>query len=140
ILKADKKRYEKMYAGQHLDEWLAFGPGHGIRRREAIRIAQNDKGHNYTTTMNILVSMAGMDPNDKKLMRCLADALWLTEDEDRMDALQEIRAEMPPGDRARLNSPITARQKVAAALDKRLTDPHERTKHGLPAKRKDKKP
>ena len=45
---------------------------------------------------------------------------------------------MTPGERARFNSPITARQKVQAILDERLTDPHERVRHGLPEERKDK--
>jgi len=45
---------------------------------------------------------------------------------------------MTPGERARFNSPITARQKVRAILDERLTDPHERVRHGLPEERKDK--
>src|SRR5215470_17728788 len=45
---------------------------------------------------------------------------------------------MTPGERARFNSPITARHKVRAILDERLTDPHERVRHGLPEERKDK--
>jgi len=45
---------------------------------------------------------------------------------------------MTPGKRARFNSTITARQKVTAILDERLTDPHERVRHGLPEERKDK--
>jgi hypothetical protein len=45
---------------------------------------------------------------------------------------------MTPGERARFNSTITARQKVTAILDERLTDPHERVRHGLPEERKDK--
>jgi hypothetical protein len=140
ILTDDNKRWKEMGAGQHLDQWLAYGPGHAIRRREAIRLTNNTKGQNYSLAMSMLGQLAGMDPSDKKLMRYLADALWLTENEDRMEILAEIRASMTPGERARLNAVDTARKRVKAILDERLTDPHERAKHGLAARQKEPKP
>ena len=45
--------------------------------------------------------------------------LWLGDDPERMKVLRELREAMPPGQRSRLNSPITARQRVEAILQAR---------------------
>jgi hypothetical protein len=47
------------------------------------RSARRSRIKRYSLAMSMLVQLAGMDPSDKKLMRSLADALWLTEDDYR---------------------------------------------------------
>ena len=42
--------------------------------------------------------------------------LWLCDDAERMNTLRELRNTMTVGERARLNSPITARQRVEKVL------------------------
>jgi hypothetical protein len=42
--------------------------------------------------------------------------LWLGDAPERMQILHELREAMTPGQRSRLNSPITARQRVEAIL------------------------
>jgi hypothetical protein len=52
-------------------------------------------------------------------MTMLAAVLWLNEDAERITILRESLAAMTPGERSRLNSPISARQRVELALKAR---------------------
>jgi hypothetical protein len=44
---------------------------------------------------------------------------WLHDDAERLNILREIRETMTPGERSRLNSPISAKQRVLAVLKAR---------------------
>jgi hypothetical protein len=54
--------------------------------------------------------------------------LWLDDDPQRMRILREIRESMTPGQRARLNSPISARQRVERVLKARASGTEEKQK------------
>ena len=43
VLSRDKERWQRMGAGGHLDDWLAYRPGLMIRRRLAMRMAFTNK-------------------------------------------------------------------------------------------------
>jgi hypothetical protein len=43
VLAEDRKRWQRMGAGSHLDEWLSFGPGLMIRRHLAMKLAHVNK-------------------------------------------------------------------------------------------------
>jgi hypothetical protein len=45
--------------------------------------------------------------------------LWLNDDLERMGILRELRESMTPGERSRLNSPITARKRVESIVKAR---------------------
>ena len=45
-------------------------------------------------------------------MSALTAVLWLGDDPERVRVLRELREAMTPGERSRLNSPISARQRV----------------------------
>jgi hypothetical protein len=121
VLAEDRKRWKRMGAGAHLDEWLAYYPGCGIRRRLAMRIAFTNRpeGRAYTQAMNQLLEADGINTNDKSAMAAFTAVLWLGDDSERMTILREIREAMTPGQRSRLNSPIAARQRVLAVLKAR---------------------
>lgn len=118
VLAEDRKRWKRMGAGAHLDDWLAYGPGLMIRRRMAMRIAFVNKpeGRGYVMAFNQIMKHDGLDGMDKT---SLTAVLWLHDDPERMSTLREIRDTMTVGERARLNSPITARQRVEKVLKAR---------------------
>jgi hypothetical protein len=129
ILSADKERWARLGAGAHLDEWIAFNPGLDIRRRLAMRIAHTNepRGRGYNTAYSQLLQDDGINTNDKSAMKCFQDVLWLHQEPERMTILRELQQAMSPGPRARLNSPITARQRVEAELKARANpNPAER--------------
>jgi hypothetical protein len=72
------------------------------------------------------------------LKKTFGDVLWFYEEPEkrRKEPLDEIRRDMTPGERARLNSPITARQRVEKELKVRNGEvPAERKRKGkAPAK------
>jgi hypothetical protein len=124
VLAEDTKRWQRMGAGAHLDDWLAFGPGLLIRRRLAMRLAYTNepKGKGYNTAFGQLMEADGLhtmdghgkaDSTKKTAISCV---LWLHEDDERLNTLREIRETMTVGERARLNSPISARQRVEKLL------------------------
>lgn len=110
-----------MGAGAHLDEWLAYGPGLLIRRRLAMRVAFTNRpeGKGYTRAYAQLMQHDGLDWRDGTVKTSLTAVLWLHDDPERMSMLQEMRSAMSPGERARLNSPISARQRVEKVLKAR---------------------
>jgi len=128
ILAEDRERWQRMGAGAHLDDWLAYGPGLMIRRCLAMRIAHVNKpeGRRYVMTFADLMKRGGLDTMQKEAVSAL---LWLHEQPDRMTVLREIRDAMSVGERARLNSPISARQRVAKVLKTRhgTVEPTART-------------
>lgn len=119
VLKEDAARWKRMGAGSHLDDWLSYFPGLAIRRRLAMRLAFTNKpeGKGYAQAFRELMKADGLlDPAVKTSFTAV---LWLGDDPERMKVLRELREAMPPGQRSRLNSPITARQRVEAILQAR---------------------
>jgi len=123
VLEQDHSRLARLGGGAHLDEWMEFHPGLVIRRHLAMRIAFTNRpeGKGYVHALNQLYAADGFDVRDKALMNALSDVLWLGDEHnpERMIILRELRAGMTPGDRARLNSPRSARQRVEAVLKAR---------------------
>jgi hypothetical protein len=121
MLAADRERWHRMGKGAHLDDWLAYGPGLLILRRLAMRIAYTNRpeGKAYTAAYGELLRSEGYDTKDKSAMTALTAVVWLHDDPERITILREIRDAMSPGDRARLGSPITARQRVEQIIKAR---------------------
>ena len=115
ILAEDALRWKPIGDGQHLDDWLAFGPGLMIRRKLAMRLAyvNEPKGRGYNEVFAQLMKQDGLDTMEKTSVSAV---LWLHDDPKRLTLLQEIRAGMTAGERSRLNSPITARQRIEKLL------------------------
>jgi hypothetical protein len=130
VLEEDKKRWKRLGTGAHLDEWLAFGPGIDIRRRLAMRMAYTNRpeGKGYIKAYNELLRADGLDTKDDKLMSSLTAVQWLHDDAERITILREIRETMTPGERSRLNSPISAKQRVLAVLKAREGGTEEKLK------------
>jgi hypothetical protein len=61
----------------------------------------------------------GIDTADKSVMTAFTAVMWLNEEPERLTILREILDAMSPGMRARLNSPISARQRVEGVLKAR---------------------
>src|SRR2546421_12804042 len=80
ILAEDRERWRRMGAGEHLDDWLAYGPGQLIRRRLAMKIVHSDKqtGRAYNEAMSALLERDGMHAMDP---RSLTAVLWLHENQ-----------------------------------------------------------
>ncbi len=118
VLAQDRERWSRLGLGAHLDDWLSFGPGLMIRRRLAMNLAHTNKpeGRGYVTAFNQILKHDGLDGMDKT---SISAVLWLYGEPERLSMLREIREGMSVGDRARLNSPITARQRVDKVLKAR---------------------
>jgi hypothetical protein len=110
---------------------LAFGPGLLIRRRLAMKIAYHNRpeGKGYTQAMSRLTEFDGLhtmdgrgkvDSSKKTDISCV---FWLHEDGTRLDILREIRDQMTPGERSRLNSRISACRRVEKIIIARDGDP-----------------
>ena len=121
VLAEDRKRWKRMSAGAHLDEWLAYGPGLLIRRRLAMRLAHVNRpeGRGYTEQFGNLMRHDGLQWQDSTVKTSMTAVLWLHDDSERIGILREMREAMSPGERARLNSPISARQRVEKVLKAR---------------------
>ena len=111
--------------GAHLSAWLAYAPGLRIRRQFAMKINHVNKpgGRGYNETYGQLLRLDGFDIEDGRLMTSLTAVAWL---DDRTEVLNEILATLSPGERSRLNSPITARQRVEKLLNARSTGEEEK--------------
>jgi len=128
VLKEDAARWKRMGAGSHLDDWLSYCPGLAIRRRLAMRLAFTNKpeGKGYAQAFAELMKADGLlDPAVKTSFTAV---LWLGDDPERLQILRELREAMTPGQRSRLNSPITARQRVEAILQARRIGSEETVK------------
>jgi hypothetical protein len=127
VLKEDRARWKRMGSGSHLDDWLAYQPGLMIRRRLAMHIAFVNKpeGKGYAQAFAALMKADGLDHMDKTSISAL---LWLGDEAERMQILREMRDAMNPGERSRLNSPITARKRVEQSLKARQAGTEETVK------------
>jgi hypothetical protein len=121
VLAADAERWKRMGAGAHLNDWLNFHDGLAIRRRLAMKIAHTNRpaGGGYNLTFNFLMQQDGIDTSDKSVTACFTAVMWLHEEPERLIILRQILDAMTPGQRARLQSPISARQRVNAVLKAR---------------------
>jgi hypothetical protein len=115
LLAEDRERWQRMSKGAHLDDWLAYGPGFMLRRHIAQRIAHvnQPKGRGYNEAFAALLEKDGLHTMG---IPSITAVLWLHDDPERLQILEEIRDVMTAGERARLNSPITARQRVEKIL------------------------
>jgi hypothetical protein len=118
ILIEDTERSKRLGAGQHLDDHLAFIPGLQIRRRLAMRLAHSNApiGGRYAEEFSDLMQHGSIVHMNSTSVTAL---LWLGDDPKRLALLKEIRDGMTPGQRSRLNSPISAKQRVQNALKER---------------------
>jgi hypothetical protein len=117
ILAADRERWKHMGAGAHLSDWLAFLPGMLLRQEMALRIAGTNRreGKGYTGALSALMMRDGLYDSTtvtQPAKESFGAVLWFGVKNHRMEILQEILRDMTPGQRARFNSPITARQRV----------------------------
>ena len=83
------------------------------------------EGRGYAESFGQLMQRHGLHIFDKTTITAL---LWLDDDPERMRILREIRDSMKPGERARLNSPISARQRVEKVLKARAKGTEESQK------------
>jgi hypothetical protein len=81
-----------------------------------IAFTNRPEGKGYVQAFAQLMKADGLDHMDKA---SVSASLWLGDDPERMQALRELRESMTPGERSRLNSPITARRRVEQILKAR---------------------
>ncbi len=136
ILAADRKRWKHMGAGGHLSDWMAFLPGMELRRAMAMKIARTNKpeGKGYTGALAALMMRDGLydeTTTTQPAKESFSAVLWFSEPPHRRQILQEIMRDMTPGQLARFNSPITARQRVKAIVIERGLEepPKQRATH-----------
>jgi hypothetical protein len=131
VLAEDRKRWGHLGSGAHLGDWMKFAPGLRIRRKLAMKVNFTNKpeGRGYTETYGQLLRLAGFDIKDKRLMTTLTAIAWLDDDLERMTILREILDAMTPGERSRLNSPISARQRVEGVLKARTGGTEEKLRN-----------
>lgn len=117
----------RLGAGAHLDEWLSLTPAVRIIRHLAMKLnhVNRPEGRGYVESFGQLMRRHGLDHFDKTTITAL---LWLDDDPERMRILREIRESMTPGERARLNSPRSARDRVEKVLKARAAGTEERMK------------
>jgi hypothetical protein len=140
VLAEDRTRWKRMGAGSHLDEWLSFGPGLMIRRHLAMKLAHVNKpeGRGYAQYFARLMKHDGMDFDDSSTKTSLTAVLWLHDQPERLAMLREIREVMTLGERSRLNSPISARQRVEKMLKARAGGSESKMRESPIAKYKQK--
>jgi hypothetical protein len=121
VLRADRERWERMGAGGHLNDWLAYYPGLSIRRRLAMKLTFTNKpeGKGYVLAYNQLMRDDAFNTDDKTLMSQMGAVLWLRDNPEHDQILRDILETMTPGQRSRLNTPIAARQRVKTVLEAR---------------------
>ena len=74
------------------------------------------EGKGYGQAFAELMKAGGLDTMDRT---SISAVLWLGDDPERVRVLRELRDAMTPGQRSRLNSPISARQRVEGILQAR---------------------
>jgi hypothetical protein len=107
--------------GRNLNNYLALGESQLIRRREAMRLAHSNqpKGPLYSAYLADFMRADGLNPDDRKVMSDMTAVAWLFEHPERLEILNAHRATMTPGERSRLNSPISARKLVERLVRER---------------------
>jgi hypothetical protein len=117
----------RLGAGSHLDEWLTLTPAVRIIKHLAMKLnhVNRPEGRGYAESFGQMMQRHNLHIFDKTTITAL---LWLDDDSQRMAILKEIRESMTPGERARLNSPISARQRVEKVLKAREQGTEEKQK------------
>jgi hypothetical protein len=117
----------RLGAGSHLDEWLTLTPAVRIIKHLAMKLnhVNRPEGRGYAESFGQMMQRHNLHIFDKTTITAL---LWLDDDPQRMAILKEIREAMTPGERARLNSPISARQRIEKVLKAREQGTEERQK------------
>jgi hypothetical protein len=123
-LALDRGRWCRMGRGAQLDEWLRFGSSLIALRRVAMARAGTNRpgGSKYAKAFGKLLQDHGLHTMPKGDRTAV---LWLHDGPDRLEALSALRAAMTSGQRARLNSPISARQSVQKRLANLTRDTDE---------------
>jgi hypothetical protein len=128
-LERDAQRAKVMLGGAHLQDWLDYEVSFWGIRTEAQRItfSNQPRGRAYNEMVGQLMKHYGFDHLDGGSVTAV---LWLTDPEPkyfdinrkqyvtRKEILDGILRALKPGPRSRLASPISARQRVAKALEK----------------------
>ena len=116
-LDKDARRWKRMGAGAHLDDWLDYGPGFQDMRRVSMSLAHTNRpeGKGYNKAFMEVREYHSMGTMDKV---AITHVLWLTDEHypERLEELKKIRDVMTEGQRSRLGSPLAARQRVEKAL------------------------
>ena len=134
VLANDRERWKRMGAGSHLDEWLSFGAGLMIRRHLAMKLAHTNRpeGRAYNEHLSALMVSHGFysakETKNSGIKLTMTAVLWLHDEPERLAVLREIRQTLTPGERARLNSPISARQRVERLLKARAAGTEDKHK------------
>jgi hypothetical protein len=125
VLEQASETCKRLGAGAHLDEWLSLTHAVRIIRHLAMKLnhVNRPEGRGYAESFGQLMQRHGLDKFDKTTITAL---LWLDDDPERMRILREVRESMTPGERVRLNSPISARQRVEKVLKARDTGTEDR--------------
>jgi len=96
-----------------------------------VAFVNEPKGKGYVQAFGQLMLADGLDTKRDKTGTAFSAVLWLNDDPERIRILREIREKMSPGERSRLNSPISARQRVEKVLAAREagTEENKRSKN-----------
>jgi hypothetical protein len=125
-LERDAERAKHMVGGGHLQDWLDYEVSLWGIRSEAMRLATTNepRGRGYNEAVGQLMRHYGLDKLDGG---CVSAVLWLTDPKDkyqegerwltRKEILDGILKHLTPGQRSRLASPISARQRVQKKID-----------------------
>ena len=120
-LERDAERAKRMVGGGHLQDWLDYEVSFWGIRTEAMRIAHVNRpeGRGYSEAHGQLMAHYGLNHLDGGTVSAV---LWLTDQREktksgdlhltRKEILDGILKSLTPGQRSRLASPITARQRV----------------------------
>jgi hypothetical protein len=134
-LQRDAATWAKLGTGAHLDEMLSMGASLLRLKQLVVRRVNTDRGRHY----NMAFSNVAKHHFPDLPMDWITAIVWLVDPADpvRMQTLKDIRANMTPGERARLNAPNTAQQRVRYAL--RAADEAQAAEAGTPVEKKEKK-
>lgn len=125
-LERDAIRASHMTSGGHLQDWLDYEVSLWGIRNEAMRAAfvNEPKGRGYNEAHGQLMQHYGLDKLDGG---CVSAVLWLTDPQPkirdgerhltRKEILDAIVKGLTPGQRSRLASPISARQRVQKKIE-----------------------
>jgi hypothetical protein len=109
--------------GFDLDNWIVIGLAHNAHVRLALRLANTNKrsGQLYTKYLSAIMKHHGTDDQDKAYKGILTALAFICEEThpERLEVLAEARAEMSPGEKAKLGSPHTARILIKKRLDQK---------------------
>ncbi|KJC44810.1 hypothetical protein UP09_14250 [Bradyrhizobium sp. LTSP885] len=108
--------------GVDLDNWITIGLAHNAHIRLALRLANTNKrsGSIYAKHLSDMMRYYGIK-GDKRYKGILTALAFILDEEhpERLEALNEARAKMSPGEKATLASPHTARTLIKRLLNEK---------------------